>query len=217
MKKLFAILLALVLALSVTACGSNDKGAELVGTWRYEMDISEYMNDQMAQALGGETVPDTAMSIFLTMTFNEDGTFLLDVDADATGASFDAYMQALKPAMMEMIYQQGQDAGLTHEEFDAALAEQGTSVENLLDSIFAMIDMSSMLETLEGTSSNGYYKVAGGKLFAAENADDLGDDTGVAYAVSGNTMSWNDPSGIMEEYEESGITISLPMVWEKQA
>lgn len=64
MKKLFAILLALVLALSVTACGSNDKGAELVGTWRYEMDISEYMNDQMAQALGGETVPDTAMSIF---------------------------------------------------------------------------------------------------------------------------------------------------------
>lgn len=64
MKKLFAILLALVLALSVTACGSNDKGAELVGTWRYEMDISEYMNDQMAQALGGEIASDAAMSIF---------------------------------------------------------------------------------------------------------------------------------------------------------
>lgn len=217
MKKLFAILLTLVLALSVTACGSNDKGAELVGTWRYEMDMAEYMNDQMAQVLGGENVPDTAMSLFLTMTFNEDGTFLIDVDADATGASFDAYIQALKPDMMEMIYQQSQDAGLTREEFDAALADQGTSVENLLDSVLAMFDISSMLETLEGTSSTGYYKTAGGKLFMSDNADDLSDDTGVAYKVSGKTMSWADPSGIMEEYEESGITISLPMVWEKQA
>ena len=41
MKKITALLLALVMALSLAACGSKDDSKQLVGTWQCALDLTE--------------------------------------------------------------------------------------------------------------------------------------------------------------------------------
>ena len=50
MKKLTALLLALVLALGLTACTRNDT-KKLAGTWTYRADITERINQRVKEAL----------------------------------------------------------------------------------------------------------------------------------------------------------------------
>ena len=62
MKKLTALLLALVLALGLTACTRNDT-KKLAGTWTYRADITERINQRVKEALELEQVsPDAATS-----------------------------------------------------------------------------------------------------------------------------------------------------------
>ena len=101
MKKLTAFLLALVLALGLTACGSNES-KQLVGTWQCTVDITEQVDAEISGALDTEYTSEVPMQMFLTAAFNDDGTFTLAVDTTATAASFTAYIQALKPAIVEL-------------------------------------------------------------------------------------------------------------------
>ena len=74
MKKLTALLLTLVLALSLTACGSNES-KQLVGTWQCTVDITSQMDTEIGGALDAEYASETPMQMFLTAVFNDDGTF----------------------------------------------------------------------------------------------------------------------------------------------
>ena len=49
MKKLTALLLALALALGLTACGSNES-TRLVGTWQCVMDITKQIDTEISDA-----------------------------------------------------------------------------------------------------------------------------------------------------------------------
>ena len=72
MKKLTALLLTLVLALSLTACGSNES-KQLVGTWQCTVDITSQMDTEIGGALDAEYASETPMQMFLTAVFNDDG------------------------------------------------------------------------------------------------------------------------------------------------
>lgn len=74
MKKLTALLLALALALGLTACGSNES-TRLVGTWQCVMDITKQIDTEISDALDTEYASEVPMQMFLTAVFNEDGTF----------------------------------------------------------------------------------------------------------------------------------------------
>ena len=136
MKKLTALLLTLVLALSLTACGSNES-KQLVGTWQCTVDITSQMDTEIGGALDAEYASETPMQMFLTAVFNDDGTFTMGVDTDATAASFTAYIQALKPVIVELTYQEAEKQGMTREEYDKALDGSGLTVEGLVDSVLS--------------------------------------------------------------------------------
>ena len=104
MKKIIALLLALVMALSLAACGSKDDSKQLVGTWQCALDLTEKMDEEMAANLGTEYTSEAPVSLYLTTVFNEDGTFSMSPDLDATTESLNAYIQALKPALVELLY-----------------------------------------------------------------------------------------------------------------
>ena len=155
MKKLTALLLALALALGLTACGSNES-TRLVGTWQCVMDITKQIDTEISDALDTEYASEVPMQMFLTAVFNEDGTFTLGVDVTATVASFTAYIQAMKPAIVELCYQEGEKLGMTREQYDNALAQIDLSVDGLVDSVLSAFDISALLADLEdmGISSS---------------------------------------------------------------
>ena len=70
MKKLTAFLLALVLALGLTACGSNES-KQLVGTWQCTVDITEQVDAEISGALDAEYTSEVPMQMFLTAAFND--------------------------------------------------------------------------------------------------------------------------------------------------
>ena len=157
MKKITAFLLALVMALSLAACGSKDDSKQLVGTWQCALDLTEKMDEEMAANLGTEYTSEVPVSLYLTTVFNEDGTFSMSPDLDATTESLNAYIQALKPALVELLYKEAEDRGMTRDEFDSALADSGLTVESQVDSVLALFDVSTLLSDVESELDSGKY------------------------------------------------------------
>ena len=157
MKKITALLLALVMALSLAACGSKDDSKQLVGTWQCALDLTEKMDEEMAANLGTEYTSEVPVSLYLTTVFNEDGTFSMSPDLDATTESLNAYIQALKPALVELLYKEAEDRGMTRDEFDSALADSGLTVESQVDSVLALFDVSALLSDVESELDSGKY------------------------------------------------------------
>ena len=213
MKKLTAFLLALVLALGLTACGSNES-KQLVGTWQCTVDITEQVDAEISDALDAAYTSEVPMQMFLTAVFNEDGTFTVGVDVTATVASFTAYIQAMKPAIVELCYQEGEKLGMNREQYDNALAQIDLSVDGLVDSVLSAFDISALLGDFDSDIIAGSYKVEKNRLYLSENDSGFTAEESVGYTLSGSTMTWNDDNALLADLEDMGISSSLK--WVKQ-
>lgn len=211
MKKLTALLLALALALGLTACGSNES-TRLVGTWQCVMDITKQIDTEISDALDTEYASEVPMQMFLTAVFNEDGTFTLGVDVTATAASFTAYIQALKPAIVELSYQEAEKQGMTREQYDNALAQIGLTADGLVDSALSAFDISTLLGDLDSDIIAGSYKTEKNRLYLSENDSSFTAEESVGYTLSGSTMTWNDDNALLADLEDMGISSSLKWV-----
>lgn len=211
MKKLTALLLALALALGLTACGSNES-TRLVGTWQCVMDITKQIDTEVSDALDTEYASEVPMQMFLTAVFNEDGTFTVGVDVTATVASFAAYIQAMKPAIVELCYQEGEKLGMTREQYDNALAQIDLSVDGLVDSVLSAFDISALLGDLDSDIIAGSYKTEKNRLYLSENGSGFTAEESVGYTLSGSTMTWNDDNALLADLEDMGISSSLKWV-----
>lgn len=209
MKKLTALLLAL--ALGLTACGSSES-TRLVGTWQCVMDITKQIDTEVSDALDTEYASEVPMQMFLTAVFNEDGTFTAGVDVTATVASFTAYIQAMKPAIVELCYQEGEKLGMNREQYDNALAQIDLSVDGLVDSVLSAFDISALLGDLDSDIIAGSYKVEKNRLYLSENGSGFTAEESVGYTLSGSTMTWNDDNALLADLEDMGISSSLKWV-----
>ena len=203
----------LVLALGLTACGSNES-KQLVGTWQCTVDITEQVDAEISGALDAEYTSEVPMQMFLTAAFNDDGTFTLAVDTTATAASFTAYIQAMKPAIVELCYQEGEKLGMNREQYDNALAQIDLSVDGLVDSVLSAFDISALLGDLDSDIIAGSYKAEKGRLYLSESGSSFTAEESVGYTLSGSTMTWNDDNALLADLEDMGISSSLK--WEKK-
>ena len=224
MKKTIAALLALVIALSLTACSKNET-KKLVGTWQYAMDLTQVMNEEMAESYELEELDSAAtFCVYMDFTVAEDGAYTLGVDMDATGESLTGYYQALTPVLAELVYAAGEAQGMSREEYDKALEAMGMTVEEYISTIFSAVDMGELLTLMlgsdAGTESAGWCKAVDGQLFMAETAGELDAAGYVAYTLnSDGTMSWTDDDGQLSGQltAQEQELISFPMVWTKLA
>ena len=128
MKRIIAVLLTLMMALSLTAC-SGDDNAKVAGTWKWNCDITEMFQEGVNQGAGMDLSTDAAMEMVFVLELNEDGTYTLNVDRDALKTSLQTYIDSLIPAAVEMIYQQLEDQGMNRADIDEAMAAEGVTVE----------------------------------------------------------------------------------------
>ena len=212
MKKTIAALLALVMALSLTACSKNET-KKLVGTWQYAMDLTQVINEEMAESYELKDLDSAAaFCVYMDFTVAEDGESL-------TG-----YYQALTPVLAELVYAAGEAQGMSREEYDKALEAMGMTVEEYISTIFSAVDMGELLTLMlgsdAGTESAGWCKAVDGQLFMAETADELDAAGYVAYTLnSDGTMSWTDDDGQLSGQltAQEQELIAFPMVWTKLA
>ena len=215
MKKIIALLLALVMPLSLAACGSTADSQQLVGTWQCALYLTETMAAEIAATLGTASPSAVPVSLYPPTRSTYHSTLHLSPDLEATTESLNAYIQALKPALVELLYKEAEDRGMTRDEFDSALADSGLTVESQVDSVLALFDVSTLLSDVESELDSGKYKLEDGRLYLAETDGSFTQADSIGCTVSGSTMQWTDDQGALADLETE-LGVSPDLTWTKQ-
>lgn len=234
--KLMALLLALVLVLSLVACkkadnktnqvaapggtnaqnGDNDistppvQEATVEGKWAYTMDAERLISiaaeqegasdeelDMVRQLIG-----DTEIRMYLEL--NADGTLRFAMDPESAQAMAENMVQNL-PQLMAAMY------GVSMEELESMLAEQGMTMEQFTDMMRDEINPEDMMSDIEDV--NGIYKVEGDKLYVANEGDEFDENNYLVFTLSGNTLIVTDIVGVEGEDSAEAMKQMLPLTF----
>lgn len=214
MKRILALLLTLMMALSLTACG-GDNNADLVGTWKWTCDITEEFQKGINEGAGMDVPVEAKVEMTFVLVFNEDGTFTLSVDKDALSASVQGYIDAMVPVTVDLVYQQLEGQGMSRADIDEAMKAQGITVEEYVKQLFGALDVDQLTDGLADENESGYFRAAKGKLYLSDKADTFSDDSCAEYTLSGGTMQWT--GGSYELFDNlDDLHVELPVQWVKQ-
>lgn len=212
-KKICALLMAVMMLFSLAGCAGDDS-AELVGTWRSNIDILDMLLDEF------ESDPSTAdfvnyvemdeFVIEMTLVFTEDGTYTMTVDEE----TFDANLYKMVEECV---------TGYLYEYFEDYFAQM--ELEGTVDEILALMDMNMadlVTESLkevdlsglsESFNQHGNYKASDGKLYRSDGYDTIPDpNVYEPYTLENNKL-------ILTDYINNGESDSIgyPMVFNKVA
>lgn len=200
MKRIFAIALALVMMLSLAACGQTDAD-KLVGTWTSDLDMSSVTNEMLAAMGEGaeEYFTFENFTVTLVMTFNEDGTYSTTVDEASVEAAVDSLMATVEDGMVKMLEAQIAEAGLNMT-VDEMLAVSGMTMEDLM----ASVDTSALVtEMTEGSASEGKFKAEDGKLYMSAGLDyEVDEAVYDTYELDGTTLTLTGHVGAETDEEQ---------------
>ena len=206
MKKLFAILLALAMLLSLAACstsgGSGDSKPTVVGTWKGSMDIGA------AMAAANQMEFDEPLELGVTFTYNADGTYSARLDED----SFEDFAETMVDLMIELSISM---SGNPDYDLEAELAKEGMTMEEFREQLKTSMNIDQMREK---SGENGFYKYEDGKIYTAEDKDDLeaGDYIEITYVtLTSSKMTVTDIEQDGEKMSEA-MPDMFPIVLTKQ-
>lgn len=123
MKKFISILLALILLVSMSACGASKN--TIAGSWEGTMDLSTYIGLMMQEILAIDADLEP-MELKMTFTFTKDGFFTCVIDEDSAAQVFDTMLRTMARNLPI--------AGMTEDDVYAMLEEQ-MNVEDVVGSI----------------------------------------------------------------------------------
>lgn len=221
-KKIAALLLALVLVVGLCACSStnfgnlggnnNQSGDSIVGTWETEIDMTAAIEAGMGGVIDVSGIK-TKIMVPMTMTFEKNGKASLELDMKAAQKSVSRYLDEIVDPLVEAMYDQGKQSGMTEKEFDAAFEEQyGMSVRAYCEKMIGELDLDDMLSDGD-TSVDGYWKLDGKKLYFDEDKDALEDLDELEYLkvkISGDTLTLDEGNGdSFSDLEAVGISLPL--------
>ena len=193
MKKFLALLLALVMVISLCACGSNEETKEdngqagvvennqgstnegekeeptIVGKWSSELDFSNIMAlvpglDELDDDMKEIMMPKN-LSMKINFEFKDSGTASISVEAKA---AVEEYVEQVTSNLTDYLANALEDQGISVADFETL---SGMSLE---DYVSTMMDeqVGTMVEDLAtqlDASNEGEYKFEGDKLYLGEN------------------------------------------------
>ena len=206
MKQIIALMLTVILCISLVGCGNK---SELSGTYQAEFDIYDSVVTQFDTILN---VADSEYSLknyldeftlTLVFAFNDDGTYSVRAQADATEETLRSVKDAILPLMNDMLFSIFKDrfapkgftietqkdiesiVGMTWDEvFINTLGKSPEQfVSDLIDTSFA--DVLNMNLYAEGT-----YKAKDGKLYLSNSLEsDPPKDSYRTYELGSGTVT----------------------------
>lgn len=171
MRKLAALLLALVLALSMTACGGDQE--KLVGVWETEVDFAPIFNNTLGDHEGAEYLKVDSLKLKMILTFHEDDTYSMVADAASVDAAMKHLRRTLKTGMEEYLVETIAAAGLDLELGDI-LHMLNTDMDSLIDEVLTPDMVENMAAIM---AAQGQYLAEEGKLYLSDSVDKEIDET----------------------------------------
>ena len=202
MKKLFAILLSLVMLISLAACTPSGGGKpSIVGTWTGSVNMGAMLETLM------QTEVEKDISCKMIFTFSADGKFSAKLDEQSAKAAVETMVDVIVDMMKDVYAEQDID-------LEEALAAEGMTMDDLKAQYKEELDVDGMFEGISGETC---YKHEDGKIYIAESQEDLDEeDYDSVYIVSlaGNTLTVTD----IESDGESAAEVMpdmFPLVFKK--
>lgn len=214
-NRLVALLLTLLLAFSISGCGSakeeDDAIYELIGSWSMECDFAEGMNAAMGEEYADM---DTEFVVKVIFEFTQEGTYKMYVDKDSFVASFDGWLNDYVAYTVENMYVAFAEEGLSKEDADLIIEEEyGCSIsEYLYDVTKAQLDLDAMVEDMV---SEGIYEVKGDKLHMSDGAE-IDENRYDIYKIEGNTLTLDIPEGAEVQAVFPGVEYPFILTKETQ-
>lgn len=207
MKKFLALLLAVMMVMTLAACGADaDKELteKIQGSWTLELTMN---GDMMGVS---EFTGEIALPI--TITFDADGIMTMHMTEENKAVFTESLETKMYTFMTDMMYSQFEDMGMTREEADAAVQEYyGQTMEELIEELMAEVmtelDADELAAEMESSSA---YIIKNGKLYTGESTDDLDVMECNEIELSGNTLkllSSNDAS----TWEDLNLTFPITL------
>lgn len=207
MKKFLALLLAVMMVMSLAACGADaDKELteKIQGSWTLELTMT---GDMMGVS---EFTGEIALPI--TITFDADGIMTMHMTEENKAVFTESLETEMYTFMTDMMYSQFEDMGMTREEADAAVQEYyGQTMEEVIEELMAEVmtelDADELAAEMESSSA---YIIKNGKLYTGESTDDLDVMECNEIELSGNTLkllSSNDAS----TWEDLNLTFPITL------
>lgn len=209
MKKVLVSMLCVV-AMICLLSGCANEADKLVGDWVTEIDMTDIMNESVAELDMGE---DDAFSDFvfaLNLSFNEDGTYKMEVDVDKMEEMIETAQEELEALLVKYFEKliSDQKSNMT---VDEVLKLSGTSLDTIIAE-FGLED--TCKEMAEEVFSEGAYDAKDGKLFTSdEKESDIDEEEYELYTLDGDVLTI---TGCYPEMEVEDDIMDYPIVFKKK-
>jgi len=205
MKKIIALSLCLILALSLCACGGSKK--ELTGKWTTNINMAKVFNDEMAAAdpTMAEYMSLDTFDLPLVLELKADGTYTMTVDPAAMEESMGKLVQAMSTGLEAYFAAVFAEQGLEMDVHEA-LEAMGMDLDALVEELSAELTSEEMFDSF---TTEGKYKAEKGRLYLTESMDEVINPAIYnTYTLDGDTLTLEQGT---EELED-GMEIMFPMV-----
>lgn len=174
-QKVLSVLLSLsmvcVMLLALSGCGSQN---DLVGNWESSVDFTDLFNDSMLQAMDDEEVAEYVtvdkLSLNITMSLQEDGTYSLGLDEDSARQAMEGAINTVKDGIKRYFEKMIADQDLDMSVDDFFTSMIGSDFDSYISEY---IDMDDLMSNFEGIEENGTYKVSGTVLTLTSDAGEV--------------------------------------------
>lgn len=210
-RKLVISLLALVMVLSMCACGGKS-GEDLVGTWSLEYDLSDALAGELGEGYEEFNSPLVMKMMF---EFNEDGTFRIYTEEDSFVTNFETWADEFVTFSVDMMYEMlKEQSGLEKADADAAFQETyGKSIEDYMrEEVAAQLDARSLVQEM---ATSGKYETSGDKLHMSEGDAEIDKNAYDIFSVSGDVLKLELPAGAANTEIVPGLSYPIELKKEK--
>ena len=161
---LAAIIGIALIAILVTTFGKKDPAKQFYGSWKTTADFTEEIKDNMGESKDYIS-DDFKFELTLNFTFNEDGTYKMQIDEDKLSATMDDFKAELKQVILKYFRAENSAYAKYSDKELIALFDKAMDggYDAYVDQLFKdEIDVQSLRDSY---NVEGKFKVEDGKLF----------------------------------------------------